>query len=77
MLRRMARFFIDRRLAQRLERAEGAACAGFAEVRQRIAAEVGAEWRDFDGTYAVYDGSVRTTRSTPPTCRRSRTSPCN
>ena len=56
MLRRMARFFIDQRLAQRLERAEGAACAGFAEVRQRLAAEVGAEWRDFDGTYAVYDG---------------------
>jgi GNAT superfamily N-acetyltransferase len=55
MLRRMA-LFIDQRLAQRLERAEGAACAGFVEVRQRIAAEVGAAWRDFDGTYAMYDG---------------------
>lgn len=48
--------FIDQALAQRLERTEGAACAGFVEVRQRVAAESGAEWRDFDGTYAMFDG---------------------
>lgn len=49
--------FIDLGMAQRLERAEGAVGAGFVEVRQRIAADVGAEWRDFDGTYAMYDGA--------------------
>lgn len=48
--------FIDRGLAQRLERAEGAASAGFAEARQRFEPGVHATWRDFDGTYAVYDG---------------------
>jgi len=48
--------FMDRELAQRLERAEGAAGVGFVEVRQRVAASVGAEWRDFDGTYAMFDG---------------------
>jgi GNAT superfamily N-acetyltransferase len=49
--------FIDQGLAQRLERTEGAACAGFVEVRQRLSAEAGAEWRDFDGTYAMFDGA--------------------
>jgi hypothetical protein len=49
--------FIDQRRARRLERAEGAAGAGFVAVRQRVAPEAGAEWRDFDGTYAMYDGA--------------------
>jgi hypothetical protein len=48
--------FIDHELARRLERAEGAAGAAFIEVRQRMAPEVRAEWRDFDGTYAMFDG---------------------
>jgi GNAT superfamily N-acetyltransferase len=48
--------FMDLGLAQRLERAEGAVGAGFVEVRRRIAPERGAEWRDFDGTYAMFDG---------------------
>lgn len=49
--------FMDHELARRLERAEGAASAGFVEVRQRLAPEVGAEWRDLDGTYAMFDGA--------------------
>jgi len=48
--------FIDHELARRLERAEGAAGAAFIEVRQRLAPDVRAEWRDFDGTYAMFDG---------------------
>ncbi len=56
MVPRMARF-IDRELGRRIERAEGAASAGFVEVRRRIAPEAGSEWRDLDGTYAMFDGA--------------------
>ncbi|HWO19104.1 MAG TPA: GNAT family N-acetyltransferase [Kofleriaceae bacterium] len=49
--------FMDQGLAQRLERAEGAVGAGFVEVRRRIAPQLGAEWRDFGGTYAMFDGA--------------------
>ena len=49
--------FIDQAMSRRLERTEGATGAGFVEIRQRIAPGVGAEWRDFDGTYAMYDGA--------------------
>jgi len=49
-------WFMDTALSRRLERAEGAAGASFVEVRQRIDAEVGAVWREFDGTYAMFDG---------------------
>jgi hypothetical protein len=48
--------FIDHELARRLERAEGAAGAAFVEVRQRSSPEMAAEWRDFEGTYAMFDG---------------------
>lgn len=48
--------FMDRELAQRLERAEGAVGTSFIAARQQLTPEVGAEWEDFDGTYAIFDG---------------------
>jgi hypothetical protein len=48
--------FIDHAVARRLERAEGAASAGVVDTRRRLAPESGAAWRDFDGTYALFDG---------------------
>jgi GNAT superfamily N-acetyltransferase len=44
-------------LARRLERAEGATNAAFVEAHARLAPAVGSVWRDFDGTYAMYDGA--------------------
>jgi hypothetical protein len=49
-------WFMDRALARRLERTEGAMGASFTSVRHQLAAP-GATWRDFDGTYAVFDGA--------------------
>jgi GNAT superfamily N-acetyltransferase len=49
--------FIDQAMSRRLERAEGAACAGFVEARRRVAPEAGAEWREVDGTFAMFDGA--------------------
>lgn len=46
----------DLALAQRLERAEAKASAAFVEARTRATPTVGAEWRDFAGTYALFDG---------------------
>ena len=43
-------------LSQRLERAEAKASAAYVESRSRSAPALGAEWRDFDGTYAMFDG---------------------
>lgn len=48
--------FSDLAFSQRLERAEGHACAMFAEARRRLFPASGAEWIDVDGTYAVFDG---------------------
>jgi len=48
--------FSDRTLAQRLERAEGHACAEYAEARRRLFPESGAEWMECSGTFAVFDG---------------------
>jgi GNAT superfamily N-acetyltransferase len=48
--------FSDLALSQRLERAEGSACVQFAEARQRISPETGAEWIECGGAYAVFDG---------------------
>ena len=48
--------FADLRLAQRLERAEGHACAEYAEARRRLFPASGAEWMAYAGTYAVFDG---------------------
>jgi GNAT superfamily N-acetyltransferase len=47
----------DLPLSQRLERAEGCACAEFAEARRRLFPESGAEWIECSGAYAVFDGS--------------------
>ena len=43
-------------LSRRLERAEAKASAAYVESRARAAPSLGAEWRDFDGTYAMFDG---------------------
>lgn len=49
-------WFMDLALSRRLERTEGAIAASFPAVRQQMAPELGATWRDFDGTYAIFDG---------------------
>jgi GNAT superfamily N-acetyltransferase len=46
----------DVALSKRLERAEAKASAAYVESRSRAAPTLGAEWRDFDGTYAMFDG---------------------
>ena len=46
----------DAALSQRLERAEAKASAAYVESRAHTAPSLGAEWRDFDGTYAMFDG---------------------
>ena len=46
----------DVALSQRLERAEAKASAAYVESRAHTAPSLGAEWRDFDGTYAMFDG---------------------
>lgn len=46
----------DLALSQRLERAEAKASAAYVESRARVAPTLGAEWRDFGGTYAMFDG---------------------
>ena len=46
----------DRSLAQRLERAEGRANARFVETRARVSPQIGAEWIEVAGAYAMFDG---------------------
>jgi GNAT superfamily N-acetyltransferase len=46
----------DLALSQRLERAEAKASATYVDSRARVAPSLGAEWRDFGGTYAMFDG---------------------
>jgi len=48
--------FSDLALSRRLERAEGQACAQSAEARRRLFADSGAEWIEWAGAYAVFDG---------------------
>lgn len=48
--------FSDLTLARRLERAEGHACAQFAEARRRLAPDCGAEWMEIAGAHAVFNG---------------------
>jgi len=48
--------FADLTLSKRLERAEGHACAEYAEARRRLYPDSGAEWIEYAGTYAVFDG---------------------
>ena len=49
--------FSDLALSRRLERAEGHACVQCAEARQRQAPEIGAQWIECGGAYAVFDGA--------------------
>jgi hypothetical protein len=48
--------FADLALSKRLERAEGHACAEYAEARSRLYPGSGAEWIEYAGAYAVFDG---------------------
>ena len=48
--------FSDLALSRRLERAEGHACAQFAEARRRLFPDSGAEWMECSGACAVFDG---------------------
>ena len=49
-------WFMDLALSRRLERTEGTVGASFAGVRCRLAPAVGATWREFGGTWAIFDG---------------------
>ncbi len=49
--------FADLALSRRLERAEGHACAEYAEARRRLFPGSGAEWIECAGAYAVFDGT--------------------
>lgn len=49
--------FSDRRLSQKLERAEATSNASFVETRARISPEIGAEWIEVGGVYAMFDGT--------------------
>jgi GNAT superfamily N-acetyltransferase len=46
----------DLSLARRLERAEASANAAFVDAHASLFPDAGAVWRDFDGTYAMFDG---------------------
>jgi hypothetical protein len=48
--------FSDLALSRRLERAEGFACAQYAQARRRQFPESKAEWTECGGAYAVFDG---------------------
>lgn len=53
--------FMDKALARRLERTEGAINASFIEARiarRKATGDLASDlaWRDFDGTYAMFDG---------------------
>lgn len=48
--------FSDLALSRRLERAEGVACAQYAEARRRLFPDSGAGWMQCAGAYAVFDG---------------------
>ena len=43
-------------LAHRLEHAEGASCAGFADAHRTYKPDCGSEWRRIYGAWAVFDG---------------------
>ena len=48
--------FADLALSRRLERAEGHACAQYAEASRRLFPARGAEWIECAGAYAVFNG---------------------
>jgi GNAT superfamily N-acetyltransferase len=49
--------FSDRNLSQKLERTEARSNAAFVEARSRLAPEIGAEWIEVAGAYAMFDGA--------------------
>ena len=49
--------FSDKQLSQKLERTEARANADFVETRSRIDPDVGAEWIEVGGAYAMFDGA--------------------
>jgi hypothetical protein len=49
--------FSDLALSRRLERTEARSNASFVEARARAFPEIGAEWIDICGVYAMFDGS--------------------
>jgi len=53
----MSELVMDRELSRRIERAEGGLGTSFIPVQQRVDPALGAEWRDFAGTYALYVGA--------------------
>ncbi len=48
--------FADLELARRLERPEALGGASFVEARNRLSPEVGAQWIEAGGVYAMFDG---------------------
>jgi GNAT superfamily N-acetyltransferase len=48
--------FSDLALSRRLERAEGFACAQYADARGRLFPDSGAAWIEYAGAYAVFNG---------------------
>lgn len=48
--------YSDKSLSQRLERTEALANADFVDTRSRIAPDLGAEWIEIGGAYAMFDG---------------------
>jgi GNAT superfamily N-acetyltransferase len=55
---------VDLNLARRLERAEAMANAAAVEARQKLKPEVGAEWIEVAGAYAMFDGPDAPTTQT-------------
>src|SRR5262245_22534398 len=49
--------FSDLSLSRRLERAEGRSNADFVEARAELNPEIGAEWIEVAGAYAMFDGT--------------------
>lgn len=50
--------FVDEALSRRIERAEATANARFVVARNRLEPDLGACYREFDGTYAMFDGAA-------------------
>ncbi len=48
--------YSDKSLSQKLERSEARANASFVETRARLSPEIGAEWIEVAGAYAMFDG---------------------
>lgn len=49
--------FSDKKLSQKLERTEARSNASFIEARAKMSPEIGAEWIEVAGTYAMFDGA--------------------